>query len=700
MDVNGHKRAISVSTAVAVPMAVMLCLGLWGLDRGTMWRDEAATYQMARRTLPQIRETLGTVDAVHGLYYLLTHLVLALRPSEVTMRLPSVLAAVAATGLVAALGCRLARPRVGLWAGLLYAVTPVVTHYAQEGRSYALVAAGAAGATYLLAGAIAPGSACASPDRGAPGPACRDARGPARTPPDRGASGQASCTPPDRGASGPVRTPSDRGASGQARRDAPGSARTSPDRGAPGPACGDALSPARPLPDRGAPGPVRTPPDRDARPPGPAATPGPGAAPNPGAAPGPAAGPAPDAGPDAGPEPGARSAVSVRGAAPRSARAPSAPGPAPGSAGPGPKGRTAGWRWAAYGSVVAVTALLHVFAVLMLAAHALTLCLARPPRRVWRGWGTAAAGAVAAVLPLAALARRQSAQLAWMRHPTPGRLWAAVEDFAGPSALVLAVSLLLIVVAVARSRWRSLTAVALPLVCVPPVLLFALALYRPCFHERYLLFALAGAPLLAAAGADRLADAVTDRLVGTVKNRPAGVVTDRHRALVAAAGVLAVGGAFVWQLPLHQWERQPLSRQDDLAALAATLGRLTRPGEPVLYDPPKERRIAIAYPRPLAGLRDIALKTPGPASGTLYGIDVGPAELLRRLDGARSAWLIAADEPEAHPAKAATLTGSFRLAYALCLPGVRLERYVRVGPEGPGGVTDDHWRPWSPNSVP
>ncbi|MGW5695958.1 hypothetical protein ACWEWX_35070, partial [Streptomyces asiaticus] len=122
-------------------MSVMLGLGLWGLDRGTMWRDESVTYQLARRTLPQIRDALGTVDAVHGLYYLLMHPVLALWPSEVTMRLPSVLAAVAATALVAALGCRLARPRVGLWAGLLYATTPVVTHYAQEGRSYALVAA-------------------------------------------------------------------------------------------------------------------------------------------------------------------------------------------------------------------------------------------------------------------------------------------------------------------------------------------------------------------------------------------------------------------------------------------------------------------------------------------------------------------------------------------------------------------------------
>ncbi|MFD5392063.1 hypothetical protein ACFWMG_45530 [Streptomyces sp. NPDC127074] len=349
---------------------------------------------------------------------------------------------------------------------------------------------------------------------------------------------------------------------------------------------------------------------------------------------------------------------------------------------------------------MAVTALLHVFAVLMLAAHALTLLVSRAPRRVWWGWGSAAAGALAAVVPLAVLARRQSAQIAWIRHPTPGRLWAVVEEFAGPSALVLALNLLLITVAVVRPRWRSLTAVALPLFCVPPVLLFALALHRPCFHERYLLFALAGIPLLAAAGVDRLAGVVTHwrhamegRRHAVVGRRRAVVgrrramearrraVVGRRRAVVVAAGVLVVGCGFVWQLPLHQREREPLSRQDNLAALAAAVGRLTRPGEPVLYDPPKERRIAIAYPRPLAGLRDIALGTPGPASGTLYGVDVGPAELLRRLGGARSAWLIAADEPETRRAKATVLTGRFRLAYSLCLPSIRLEHYVRAGPQ-------------------
>ncbi|WP_458091582.1 hypothetical protein [Streptomyces malaysiensis] len=828
-------------------MVVMLWLGLWGLDRGTMWRDESATYQMARRTLPQIRDALGTVDAVHGLYYVLMHPLLALHPSEVTLRLPSVLAAVATTALVAALGCRLARPRVGLWAGLLYAATPVVTHYAQEGRSYALVAVGAAWATYLLvpAAGVGPradradgsvpgsgpglGGLASGADRAAelgsgPGPS---GSAPGATPVDRSASGPA-CTPggfapeadwADGRASGPACTPSGF-AAGADRAGGPD----------PGPAPtpsgfvsgadrvdGSASGPDS-MPSGLAPGAARAGGPTS----GPAPTPSglvPGAGQVDGHAPG-SASVAGLAGRDAGPGPGTqvRSAVSVRGGVPRLARAASAPGP---------RGRVTGWRWAAYGGVVAVTALLHVFAALMLAAHALTLLISRARRPVWQGWGIAAAGAVAAVVPLVVVARRQSAQLAWMRRPTPGRLWAVVEEFAGPSALVLAVNLLLITLALARPRWRSLTAVALPLICVPPVLLFALALHRPCFHERYLLFTLPGIPLLAAAGVDRLVAAVGSRwavavagrkvqavagrrvrgvagrrvravvrrlvaavggrlavgvagrqvrtvvgrqiralAVGVVGRRVqtvaarllpakvrrlraasrrraplgidglaravaarlpavgvgalpgavaarlvravtrrraaarvdrfagvdrlAGVVADRRRAVVGrrravvavAAGVLAVGCAFVWQFPLHQLERQPLSRQDDLAALAAAVGRLTRPGEPVLYDPPKERRIAIAYPRPLAGLRDIALGTPGPASGTLYGVDVGPTELLRRLGGARSAWLIAADEPRVRPVKVAVLTGRFRLAYSLCLPGIRLEHYVRAGPAG------------------
>lgn len=142
------------AAAVGVPALAILVIGLWGLDRGGMWRDEAVTFQVARRTVPQIWRLLHGVDAVHGLYYLLMHAVLAVRPGEVVLRLPSVCAAAVTAGLVAALGARLVRPRVGLWAGLLYAVTPMAGHYAQEGRSYALVAAGATGATLLFLRAV------------------------------------------------------------------------------------------------------------------------------------------------------------------------------------------------------------------------------------------------------------------------------------------------------------------------------------------------------------------------------------------------------------------------------------------------------------------------------------------------------------------------------------------------------------------
>ncbi|MFJ4541623.1 hypothetical protein ACIP39_37490 [Streptomyces tibetensis] len=135
-------------------MAVMLAIGLWGLDRGGMWGDESVTFQVAQRTVPQIWRLLHDVDAVHGLYYLFMHAVLTVHADEVVLRLPSLCGATATAGLVAALGVRLAGPGAGLWAGVLYAITPMTGHYAQEGRSYALVAGGVAGATLLLLRAV------------------------------------------------------------------------------------------------------------------------------------------------------------------------------------------------------------------------------------------------------------------------------------------------------------------------------------------------------------------------------------------------------------------------------------------------------------------------------------------------------------------------------------------------------------------
>ncbi|MER7399383.1 glycosyltransferase family 39 protein [Streptomyces sp. NPDC000151] len=136
----------------AVPALLALALGCWGITREhSMWRDEAATWQAARRSLPEIWHLVGQVDVVHGVYYALMHAAFALGgPNLVALRLPSVLAVAAAAAVTAATGRRLAGPWAGLAAGLVLALIPNIQHYAQEGRSYALVTACVAAATWFL----------------------------------------------------------------------------------------------------------------------------------------------------------------------------------------------------------------------------------------------------------------------------------------------------------------------------------------------------------------------------------------------------------------------------------------------------------------------------------------------------------------------------------------------------------------------
>ncbi|MEV6654598.1 glycosyltransferase family 39 protein [Streptomyces sp. NPDC051219] len=501
----------STRTAVLVPFAVMLGLGLWGLDRGTMWRDESATFQVARRSVPEIAHLISSVDVVHGLYYLLIHFVLAPFPSEVALRLPSVLGAAGSAALVGATGARLARPRVGLWAGLAYAVTPFAGHYAQEGRSYALVACAAALATLLLSHAAE--------------------RGAARL-------------------------------------------------------------------------------------------------------------------------------------------------------------------WAAYAAVAACAALLHMFALLLLAAHAATLLLSRVERRVWRGWAAAAGTVCVALLPLVMMSRGQRGQVGWLAKPDAVAAGRLVLDFTGPRSSIVAVTLALTVLALLRPLpgkapgALTLTAVALPLLVVPPVLLLAVSQWEPLYYDRYVLFSLAGVPLLAAAGGERL-------MLELGRALPTAGLP---RQLTALAGVVAVAGAFCWQLPDHERLRRPASRADDFAAIARTADRAMGPGEPVLYLPGISRRIALGYPGRFEDARDVALLEPAAPSGTLYGTEADGAELRRRVAGLHRVWVLIAPpatrrawQPEAPSdrAKLALLQERFSRREAHRSDDALLVLYVRRDPKRPGAA-DPH----------
>ncbi|MET9953147.1 glycosyltransferase family 39 protein [Streptomyces sp. NPDC006339] len=151
-EAPGSIKAVRLPYLWPIPVVWTVVLGLWGLSRqNSVWRDEAATWQVAERSTAEIVCLLEHVDVVHGLYYLFMHgLFECFGPGTTVLRLPSVLATAVAAGCVTVIGRRLAGPWAGLGAGLALGLLPAVQFYLQEGRPYALVAAGAGVSTLLL----------------------------------------------------------------------------------------------------------------------------------------------------------------------------------------------------------------------------------------------------------------------------------------------------------------------------------------------------------------------------------------------------------------------------------------------------------------------------------------------------------------------------------------------------------------------
>jgi len=148
---SGRRSVVTSSLALAVPAVLTAALGLFEINVPMLWRDELATWSAASRTLPQLWAMVHNVDAVLGVYYLGLHLWMAVFGDSATaMRLPSVLAMTGAAVVVAITGRRLGGASAGMVGGLIFAVIPSVSRYAQEARPYAFATLFAALATLLL----------------------------------------------------------------------------------------------------------------------------------------------------------------------------------------------------------------------------------------------------------------------------------------------------------------------------------------------------------------------------------------------------------------------------------------------------------------------------------------------------------------------------------------------------------------------
>lgn len=137
------------------PCAVTLAFGLYDIGKPMLWRDELATWSAASRSLSQLWGMVHHVDAVLAVYYFCLHFWIGIfGQSPTAMRIPSVFAMAGAAAMVGLIAKRFVGVSAGLAAGVIYALIPSVSRYAQEARPYAFASFFAVLATLLALRAL------------------------------------------------------------------------------------------------------------------------------------------------------------------------------------------------------------------------------------------------------------------------------------------------------------------------------------------------------------------------------------------------------------------------------------------------------------------------------------------------------------------------------------------------------------------
>ena len=268
--------------------------------------------------------------------------------------------------------------------------------------------------------------------------------------------------------------------------------------------------------------------------------------------------------------------------------------------------------------------------MLALAAHGVTLLLERAPAGIWWRWAACAAGCGLAVLPLVVASAGQSGQVRWLQRPTAGTVWTLAELFLGSTPAVLVLVAVLVAVGLASRTGPGtpgLAAVAGPLLLLPPALLLLVSQVHPLYHERYLLYALAGVPLLAAQGMQRLSRRLT---------------WPHARVWVPAVVVLAVA---LGQLGQQLDNRTVASRTNDLAGAAAVVQHGARPGDGVLFLPARYRAAALGYPAAFAAVHDVALAETAIQAANLRGRDKSRRQTRKALLATPRVWVVGRPGP-------------------------------------------------------
>ena len=129
---------VKPGTLVALFTLLGLAVRLYRLDARGLWFDEVTfAYSVRLNTPGEVLHLNSLFGDQSPLSFFLTWLVRGLGGSEWVVRLPFVIAGTLTIPAIYLLGRELARPRVGLVAALLFALSPFAVFYSQDAHPYA-----------------------------------------------------------------------------------------------------------------------------------------------------------------------------------------------------------------------------------------------------------------------------------------------------------------------------------------------------------------------------------------------------------------------------------------------------------------------------------------------------------------------------------------------------------------------------------
>jgi mannosyltransferase len=301
-----------------------------------------------------------------------------------------------------------------------------------------------------------------------------------------------------------------------------------------------------------------------------------------------------------------------------------------------------------YGLSLVLLGYMHMFALLLVPAHAIALAgLTRNPvrpeegrcgsgggghrtgRQVLLRWLVTVGLAGIMVAPLVAIAWGQRGQIDWISKPGLHAADYLITSLAGGSAASAFLLGFLAVLGVATGdapapagrsilgapsgqAGRRLTWLAAPWLVLPPVTLLAVSQIRPIYYFLYVVFCLPAVALLAGSGLAALSSPVR-----------------------AAALALVVALVVPTQLAI----RVPGSG-GALRHASEVVAANERAGDAVIYPDSGIPPWYLAYPHGFGALRNIQMQQSGAAAGRLYGTQVPPPVLARRECGVRRIWAV------------------------------------------------------------